>query len=441
MQKDNMDVKENRQDSTKTISDYSKYLTRIQNTFLKFLGHPYFNRLSIAIIYFAVFYNLLSIQFYPHHYIVFFCSAIFLQSFLNKSYAIILGLILTFPIYIYQNIQFALIYMACCASLFILCFTDWRIGIIILASFISAFKTHYSISVLLILLSGYLYGKRKGLLTGFYASLFITIFAIGWNYSSVGLFYFPQSIEPIFPQWKPSPNPFIISNILTTYRDEVGNISPLIYLLIDNFSLIIQLITASVGGYLAGDIQTWKIKYNDLLAMIIGSVPILFGLVLSELMIKNSFNTFTMLGVPFLFVIIITSISSLFWKPLLYSIGTQTLADLELPSDVKSELNALSEEREKLTNENYVLKQKLENYEKDSVQLRFIRRSLDMDNNSISVLNISTIRDSSQLEEEKILTVLKELEKAGIILIHNEKVIDKTGVRDKILEKLQKTNL
>jgi len=331
--------------------------------------------------------------------------------------------------------------MACCASVIIISRSDWRISIIILASFISAFKTHYSISVLLILLSGYLYGKRKGFLTGFLASTFITIFAIAWNYNSVGLFYFPQSIVPIFPYWKSSPNPFIISNILIIYRDEGGSILPLIYLLRDNFGLIIQLITASIGGYLAGDIQTWKIKYNDLLAMIIGSVPILFGLILSESMIKNSFNTFTILGIPFLFVIIIASISSLFWKPLLYHIGTQTLADLELPSDVKSELKVLTEQREKLTNENYVMKQKLENYEKDSVQLRLIRRSLDTDNNSISVLNISTIRDSSQLDEKDILTVLKELEKAGIILIHNEKVIDKSGVRDKILEKLQKTNL
>jgi len=441
MHEDNIDIDGRTQNTMNTISENDEGYSTLNNLFLTFFGHPYFSRLSIAILYVIIFNYLLSFQFYPYHYIIFMCSIIFLLSLINKSYAIALGLIFTFPIYIYQNIQFALLYMTCCAILIIISDTDWRISFLILASFTSAFKFHYSISIILILLSGYLYGKRKGFLTGFLASTFITIFAISFNYHSVGLFFFPQSATPIFTIWKSPPNPFIISNIFTIYRDEMGNIFPLIYLLSNKFSIIIQLITTSVGGYIAGDVLTWKIKYNSVLALIVGSTPILFGLALSETMIRNSFMTLRTLGIPFLFIMIIISISSLMWKPVLYIIGSQTLTDLELPSGIKSELNMLKKERDTYYDEKNLLQKELENYKKDSVQLRFIRGSLESDNKSVSVLKLSTIMDASELEEEKVIAVLKELEKAGMILIHKDVIIDKSGVRDKILEKLQNSNL
>ena len=411
-------------------------LTGLRRGFGSLINHPYLSRVVVALLYLYVFSQLLSSPFYPAPYILFFCTAITLLSMRDPPWAMTLGLLLTFPILFYQNLEFAMIYALIGALVMVVTHGDWRTGLFIMFSFVSAFNLHYSICMLTILLSGFLLGKSKGFLVGALSSILITLFALGFNDNVIGLFLLPTMWDPPLSPWIMPPEPFDLTNILNLNRYQFLNLTPIIEVIVENFSVIVQMLTSGIGGYLAGDVQNWRFKYNELAAMFIGALPLLFGFGFSELMLRNAASIFMSLGVPFIFIALLFSVTSYFWRPILFNLGAVKLEDLTLPEDFKNELKSIKGDWRTLQTENAGLKKRVRGYEENETRYEMLRSILEGGSGEGGTLRISSLSEGLGLDESTVRRILSELEREGFILLHRDSVFNKTWIRDRIRQRI-----
>lgn len=415
------------------------------NTFIKYIenyiSHPYTERFIIFCFFNFIFINLFSIfPFYPYHYIILFSVCISLLSSLSRSYALILGFIISVPPIIYQNISFSIIYISICIfsilTIRVGASGDWKIGCLLILSFVLAFTAHSILSMMFILLSGFIYGSKKGVIMAFFSSTLIILFSLGLNKNIISLYYLPHLSNPFLKPIIPTPVPFTIQNILAINLKNAKDISLIPNIFLSNINIPLHIITTCIGSYLSGNVQTWKIKYNSIVSMLVGSFPIILSFIFSEYSMTEKFVHSSYIIVPFILFVLIISLSSIIWRPLLMKVGIQEIPDLDLPTYIRNEIDKLVIQIENLKIENENLKRNLNEIEKQEPEIKFLKNiiynEIELKRGSIDV---SEICSRCKIDKVYVESILNELQNEGFILLHKDKIINKFWLKETLRKK------
>jgi len=416
---------------------YNEFHKKIEDKIKALNIHPYFERTIVAILFFYLFYNLLSFSLYPKILVLLLASSVALVSLKSRIYALMWGLTTSFPIFIYQELAFSLVFIVVSALIIVYSFKDWKMGYIIYLSLVLAVNHQYSFSILIILLYGYLFGSKKGITASFFSSVLIILFGYGLNTSWIGLFILPPNEYSYLMPWKGVLDEITLTNwIVIDYS--IGNSSfllSMVNLASNHTYTLLQILTYSVAGYLAGNVQQWKLRFREFIAIPIAAIAVIAGSFVTEMFLSGTTSRLQILAPPFFILAIFTSAIAPFINTVLLHAQIVTFKDVETPQIIKNKLDQLLMDNNNLSLEIQMLNRKNSAYQEKKHYLRYLQGILRemKDTEWISSIDISTKTGVPLNMTDKILAFLSE---NNFLMYDKGRAIDKYVIKDKIYDRL-----
>lgn len=416
---------------------YNDFNSKIEERIKTLKIHPYLERTIVAILFFYLFNNLLSFSLYPKIYVLILTSSIVLVSLKSRIYALMWGLTTSLPIFVYQEFSFSLIFIIISALIIVYSFKDWKLGYIIFLSLVLAVNHQYSFSIIIILLFGYLFGSRKGITASFFSSVLIILFGYGLNTSWIGLFILPPNKYSYLMPWKGVIEDLTIINWINASFPLENNtfLLSMIDLIKEHLYILIQIVTYSLAGYLAGNVQQWKLRFREFLAMPLAAAAVIAGSFVTEMFIPGTTSRLQILAPPFFILAIFTSAIAPFINIILLHAQIVTFNDVETPQIIKNKLDQLLIDNNNLSLEIQTLNNKNRAYQEKKHHLRYLHGILGemKDTEWISSTDISTMTGVPLNMTDKILNFLSDY---NMLMYDNGRAIDKYVIREKIYDRL-----